>query len=144
MTKCRNTKKLCMFCQCTLIMYTFLTPTTSHIFPAIQCIPCPLELEAWLTFWQSHQSGKLNVFLPVGINPHTHKHFCLSSSSSFFAYSLLATWLLIMHSFLLFSNFKKKISKALRMCFEHQCHLLLCEGCFWHIVAQFWKLLCEI
>lgn len=41
-------------------------------------------------------------FLLAGINSHTHKHFCLSSSLSFLACSLLATWLLIMHSFLLF------------------------------------------
>jgi hypothetical protein len=82
--------------------------------------------------------------LPIGINPHIHKHFCLNSSLSFLVCNLLTTWLLIMCSSLLFlSFFFEKNLTRLWKCVLNNNLLLLCGGSFWHIIAWFWKLLCE-
>jgi hypothetical protein len=39
-TKCQNTRKLCMFRHRALIMYMFSAPMTSHVSLVIQHIPC--------------------------------------------------------------------------------------------------------
>jgi hypothetical protein len=44
---------------------------------------------------------------------------------------------LIMRFSLFSILFQKQINKVLKMCFEQQCHLLLCGGYFWHIVTRF-------
>jgi hypothetical protein len=102
-------------------------------------------------------------FLLAKINPHTHMQFCFNSGLSFLAYSLLATWLLIMHSFLLFSNLKNKLARlwefvlnvnaiccCVKVVLAHWCTIL--EVVMWnltmwevvgHIMVALWNKECE-
>jgi len=82
-----------MFCQHALIAYAFPTPTTSHVSLVIQHISCSLTINN-MTYTFTKPKRQTQHFVLVEINPHTCKHFCLSSNLSFLAYNLFGTWLL--------------------------------------------------
>ncbi len=81
-SKCRNTKKLCMFCQHVLIAYAFPTLTTSHVSLVIQHTPCSFTIND-MTYTLTKPKRQIQHSLLIEINTHTHKHFCLSSNHHF-------------------------------------------------------------
>jgi hypothetical protein len=72
-----------MFCHCALIMYTFLAPMPSHVSLVIQHTPCSFVIN-YMTYILTKLEHQVQHSLPIEINLHTHKYFCVHFKQTYF------------------------------------------------------------